>query len=95
MGRMKEVGIRKTAGARKRQVILQFLTESMVIIVISALIAVFLFDGLYLKLYSYLGTTFVIAKSYFMVLSLLTLTIIIVVGAIAGGYPALYVSGIS
>jgi putative ABC transport system permease protein len=95
MGRMKEVGIRKTTGARKRQIILQFLTESMVIIIISSLIAVFLFDGLYLKLYSYLGASFVIAKSYFVVLSLLTLTTIIVVGVIAGGYPAFYISRIN
>jgi putative ABC transport system permease protein len=95
MGRMKEVGIRKTTGASKSQVILQFLTESMVIIVISAFIAVFLFDGLYLKLYSYLGASFVIAKSYLLVLSLLTLTIIIIVGMIAGGYPAFYISQIN
>jgi len=95
MGRMKEVGIRKTAGARKREIIFQFLTESLVIIVISASIAVFLFDGLYLKFYSYLGASFVIAKSYFIVLSLLTLTIITVVGIIAGGYPAFYISRIN
>ena len=92
MGRMKEVGVRKTAGARKGQVIIQFMTESMLIIMLSTLIAVFLFDGLYLKLYSYLGTTFVLAKSYFIVLSLLVIMIIIIVGAIAGGYPAFYIS---
>jgi putative ABC transport system permease protein len=92
MGRMKEVGVRKTAGAGKGQVILQFMTESMVLIVISTLIAAFLFDGLYLKLYSYLGTTFVLAKSYFVVLSLLVVLIIIIVGALAGGYPAFYIS---
>lgn len=92
LGRMKEVGIRKTAGAQKSQVIMQFMIESMIIILISTLIAVFLFDSLYLKLYSYLGTTFVLAKSYFIVLSLLVFTIIVIVGAIAGGYPALYIS---
>ena len=92
MGRMKEVGVRKTAGAGKGQIIVQFMTESVVLIVLSTLIAVFLFDGLYLKLYSYLGTTFVLAKSYFIVLSLLVIIIIIIVGAIAAGYPAFYIS---
>jgi putative ABC transport system permease protein len=92
MGRMKEVGVRKTAGAGKGQVITQFLTESMVLIALSTLVAVFLFDGLYLKLYSYLGTSFVLAKSYFIVLSLLVVLIIIIVGALAGGYPAFYIS---
>jgi putative ABC transport system permease protein len=95
LGRMKEVGIRKTAGARKGQVVFQFLTESMVIIFISTLIAVFLFDGLYLKFYSYLGASFVIASSYFPVLTILTLIIVFVVGAVAGGYPAFYISGIN
>jgi putative ABC transport system permease protein len=92
MGRMKEVGIRKTAGAGKGQVVLQFMTQSFVVILISALISVFLFDSLYLKLYAYLGTTFVLAKNYLFILSLLVVTIIVTVGAIAGGYPALFIS---
>jgi putative ABC transport system permease protein len=92
LGRMKEVAIRKTAGARKKQLIIQFMTESMVIILISAIIAAFLFDGIYLKLYSYLGTSFVLNKSYFTILSLLVISIVLVVGIIAGGYPAFYIS---
>ncbi len=93
LGRMKEVAIRKTAGAYKRQLILQFMSESMIIILISAIIAVFLFDSFYLNLYSYLGTSFVLKNSYFRVLSVLVISIIIVVGAVAGGYPAFYISG--
>jgi putative ABC transport system permease protein len=92
MGRMKEVGIRKTAGAGKGQLVLQFMTQSLAIILVSTIIAVFLFDSLYLKLYTYLGTTFVLAKEYFLILSLLVFTIVVIVGAIAGGYPALFIS---
>lgn len=92
LGRIKEVAIRKTAGAHKKQLIMQFMTESMVIILISTIIAVFLFDSLYLKLYSYLGTTFVLHNSYFTVLSLIVISIVLVVGALAGGYPAFYIS---
>jgi putative ABC transport system permease protein len=95
MGRIKEVGIRKTSGARKRQIIVQFMTESMVIILVSTLLAMFLFDGLYIKLYSYLGTTFVLARIYILVLLVLVVTIIIIVGTIAGGYPAYYISRFS
>ena len=71
---------------------MQFMIESMVIIIVSTLLSVFIFDGLYLKLYSYLGTTFVLAKIYFLVLLVLVVTIIIIVGAISGGYPAYYMS---
>jgi putative ABC transport system permease protein len=92
LGRMKEVAIRKTAGAQKKQLIMQFMTESMVIILISTMIAVFLFDSVYLNLYSYLGTTFVLHNSYFTVLSLIVISIVLVVGALAGGYPAFYIS---
>jgi len=93
LGRMKEVAIRKTAGAYKKQLVMQFMTESMIIILISTIIAVFLFDSLYPNLYSYLGTAFVLNNSYFTMLSLLVISIIIVVGALAGGYPAFYISG--
>lgn len=92
MNRLKEVGIRKTAGAGKGQVVMQFMCQSMVVILAATLIAIFLFDSLYLKLYFYLGATFVLAKNYFLILFLLVVTIIAIVGAIAGGYPALFIS---
>ncbi len=92
LGRMKEVAIRKTAGANKKQLISQFMTESMAIILIATIIAVFLFDGVYLNLYSYLGTSFVLGNQYFTVLSLIVISIIIVVGLFAAGYPAFYIS---
>jgi putative ABC transport system permease protein len=92
LGRMKEVAIRKTAGAHKRQLIVQFMTESMVVIIFSAIIAVFLFDSFYLNLYSYLGTTFVLHNRYFTVLSFIVISIVLIVGALAGGYPAFYIS---
>jgi len=89
---MKEVGIRKTFGAMRNQLIIQFLTESMVIILISALIGVLLFEELYTNLYSYLGTVFVLTSSHFLVLSSVVLFIVFIVGVIAGGYPAFYIS---
>jgi len=92
LGRMKEVGIRKTFGAMRNQLIIQFLTESMVIILISALIGVLLFEELYTNLYSYLGTVFVLTSSHFLVLSSVVLFIVFIVGVIAGGYPAFYIS---
>jgi putative ABC transport system permease protein len=92
LGRMKEVAIRKTFGAQKQQMIKQFMTESMVIILISCLIGVYLFEQFYSNLYSYLGAVFVLAKNHFITMSLIVFIIIIVVGAAAGGYPAIYIS---
>jgi len=92
LGRMKEVAIRKTFGAQKKQMIVQFMTESLVVILISCLIGVFLFEQFYTDLYSYLGTVYVLAKNHFNTLSLIVFILIIIVGATAGGYPAIYIS---
>jgi putative ABC transport system permease protein len=92
LGRMKEVAIRKTTGAQRNQLIMQFLTETMVVIIISALVGVLLFEQFYSNLYSYLGASFVLAGNHIIILSAIVLMIIIVVGIAAGGYPALYIS---
>ena len=92
LGRIKEVAIRKAAGAYKKQLIMQFMTESVVLILISTIIAVFLFDSIYPGLYSYLGATFVLHNNYFKILSLVVISIVLVIGALAAGYPALYIS---
>jgi putative ABC transport system permease protein len=95
LGRLKEIGIRKTAGALKKQLVGQFITESGVIISVSAIIAITLFEILYLKLYSYLGASYVIHSSHFIFLALILLLIIILVGLLSGIYPAFYISRFS
>jgi len=92
LDRMKEVGIRKVAGAQQRQLVRQFMTESMAVILISVLAGILLFESSYSKLYSYLNTNFVLNEKHFAVLALIVTGIIILVGIIAGGYPALTVS---
>jgi putative ABC transport system permease protein len=92
LGRMTEVAIRKTAGARRNQLIFQFLTETTLIVIISSLIAVFLFEQFYSNLYSYLNTAYVLANRHFLVLTILVFLIVIMVGIAAGTYPAFYIS---
>jgi putative ABC transport system permease protein len=92
LGRLKEVGVRRTFGAMRKQLLLHFMTESFLIILISSIIAALLFDSLYKKLYSYLGTNFVMSNSYFPALVITLLMIILIVGLIAGGYPAMFIS---
>jgi putative ABC transport system permease protein len=92
LGRIREIGARKTAGALSRHLIAQFITESMIIILISSLISVYLFDGIYLKLYSYLGTTFVLGQSVFLLLAGLVIAIVLIIGIFSAVYPAVFIS---
>jgi len=92
LGRMPEVAMRKTAGATRNQLIFQFLTETLLIVIISSVIAVFLFEQFYSGLYSYLNTAYVLAGQHFLVLTILVFLIIVIVGIAAGSYPAFYIS---
>ena len=90
--RAREVGMRKVVGARKEQLIFQFLGESFIIAFLSLLIA----SALMLLLLSYFND--LTAKS-FTILNLLSptlllsiLALIIVVGLVAGSYPAFHLS---
>lgn len=93
-GRAKEVGMRKVVGAVKKQLIFQFLSESVLItflgfIVAFALFLIFLpyFNELSGKVLAY---TDVLSPG----LILLFLSLVLIVGIIAGSYPAFYLSSI-
>jgi predicted permease len=90
--RAKEVGLRKTVGAVKTQLAFQFMAESMMMVILSSILAI----GI-----SYLMLPFfneIAGKQ--ISLDLLTgqpvvilVTVIIFTGIISGSYPALYISG--
>jgi len=90
--RSREVGIRKTVGAARRQLIFQFLSESIIISLISVIFALLIiemvlpgfntFTGKTLSLYTFL------TPEYFLVL----VSIVIGTGVLAGLYPAFYLS---
>ncbi|NER17336.1 ABC transporter permease [Spongiivirga citrea] len=90
--RAKEVGMRKAIGAHRGQLILQFLSESMLLSCISLLIAV----GLVLLALPFFNEisgkvlSIDITDGY---LWLGLLVIVLVTGFFAGSYPALYLSG--
>ena len=89
--RAKEVGIRKTLGSNKRQLVMQFFSESVILALIAfvlSLIAVFLILPSFNTL---------VDKKLHLDMSqpafwLLALVIIIFTGMVAGSYPALYLS---
>lgn len=90
--RAKEVGLRKTMGGTKSQLIGQFLTESMVFSIVSALFAL-LFVYLLLPSFNLLTGKFLDISGLFetgMIVILIATTI--VVGLVAGSYPAFYLT---
>jgi len=90
--RAKEVGLRKVTGATRRQLILQFLTESIMISFIAlvfAVIMVAVFSKPFNKLLE-IQTSHNIAGIVFIVTSLFVVTLVI--GVIAGSYPAFFLS---
>lgn len=91
-GRAKEVGLRKTLGSQRGQMVWQFLSESLIYSLIAVLLAIGLcyvvlpyFNVLAGKQLSLHALT---EPSFFAV----ALSLIILVGFIAGSYPALYLT---
>ncbi|HEU5290561.1 MAG TPA: FtsX-like permease family protein [Cyclobacteriaceae bacterium] len=90
--RAKEVGIRKTIGAYRCQLMTQFLVESLLITVISVVIALLLTTiGLpFLNAVSSKSLTLPVTEINFAVALLL---FIVIVSLMAGFYPSVYLSG--
>ncbi|HWB92177.1 MAG TPA: FtsX-like permease family protein, partial [Puia sp.] len=90
--RAKEVGIRKVAGSTKTHLIVQFLTESILISFFSLLLAVGLALAL-LPMFNTLAGKELHAGMLFSGSILpLMLLLVVVVGCLAGSYPAFYLS---
>jgi putative ABC transport system permease protein len=90
--RAKEVGLRKTLGSLRMHLIRQFLIESMVYVVIAAIMAVAL---VYLLIPSFnlLSGKIILAESLLNTYVLLGVAgMIVVVGILAGSYPAFYLT---
>jgi len=90
--RAKEVGVRKVLGSFRKDLIQQFLTESILISFIALLLAV-LIASILLPYFNQLAGKSIYLNSLFqpgMIASLLSL--MLVVGLIAGSYPAFFLS---
>jgi len=91
--RAREVGVRKVLGSPRKYLIAQFLTESMMVTLLGALIAVFTAWG-FLHLFNEMsGKELTITPQIISWLLPSLLAIIIVIGCLAGSYPALFLSG--
>ena len=92
--RVKEVGIRKTMGSHRRQLVSQFLTESIVISFVSMLFA-FLIIYLALPYFNTLAQKNLALNITGSMIVPMMFIFALIVGLLAGSYPAFVISGYS
>src|SRR5258706_10923106 len=93
-GRTKNIGIRRVSGATRTQLILQFLSESFLLVFISYLASVFLV-WLVLPLFNdFIGEELDFRSLLNYKLFITGLGVVFLMALIAGAYPAFYLSGL-
>jgi putative ABC transport system permease protein len=90
--RAREVGVRKVLGSARKDLVAQFLVESILVTLVSTIIAIVI-TWLFMPLFNQIAgkeLTFTLQSINWLLPSLLV--IVVVVGFLAGSYPALYLS---
>ncbi len=90
--RSKEIGIRKVAGAFKKQLVFQFLTEASVITLVSMVLSIVMMGLCFPFFNSITGKSFDISITTISEFLPSLLLITLIIGAVAGSYPAFYLS---
>jgi putative ABC transport system permease protein len=90
-GRAREVGIRKSVGSRRKQLIVQFLGESILISAVAFLVAVVIVE-LVLPAYNTLVSKNLVIDYGNPLLWFTAVGLVLLTGFIAGSYPAFYLS---
>ena len=91
--RLKEIGVRKVIGGLKKQIILQFLTESVVMAFSSGILALLLYELLHNLFADLLGTSLPSLIQLSLSFWMWIVGGIFLIGIMAGGYPSFYLSG--
>ncbi len=101
MHRTKEIGLRKVVGARRTQLIVQFLGESMLLSFIAIPVAIFFYEIIHPGFYAYMGNFALVSFmpqvsnsiwNYPFLLQYLVMAAILT-GIFSGLYPAFFLSG--
>ena len=92
-GRAREVGVRRVVGGLKRQLVLQFLTESVVLSCVAAVVGCLLAYSLVPWLSQLAGRQLSFSFSRWPELSWMLAGLTLLVGVLAGSYPAVVLSG--
>jgi ABC-type antimicrobial peptide transport system permease subunit len=94
--RLKEIGLRKTFGGQRRQLVSQFMLETFIICLLALFVGILIAEFLvpaYSSLWAYMSIEMTLTKYTFFYVFLLLL--LLGTGFIAGVYPAIYVSSFS
>lgn len=89
LGRAREVGLRRTMGANRTQLLTQFLTESLVTATVAMFMALVLLEAVIPAFNQLLGKA--VSLNYGELLPWL-LSTVLVVGVVSGGYPAFLIA---
>jgi putative ABC transport system permease protein len=93
--RAREVGLRKVVGSRRGPLVAQFLSESVVLTIISLIISVVLLIILLPKFNTLAGKYFDLSILYSPVVIISLIGVILLVGIVGGSYPAFFLSRFS
>ena len=93
--RFKEIGVRKVLGASKKQIIQQFLGESMLITFFAVILSILIVYTALPVYAQFLGKSMILSLSGVLFLILVALLVILVVGVGAGSYLAFYLSSLN
>jgi putative ABC transport system permease protein len=90
--RAKEVGMRKVLGARKPQLFLQFLGESLMISLLALMLAILMIGATLPEFNQLTGKNFSPADLYTLPVALAFVGIFLLAGLLGGSYPAVYMT---
>lgn len=93
--RAREVGLRKVVGSRRTPLILQFLSESVLLTIISLIFSTIILVVLMPQFNLLAGKAYDLHAIYSPVVILSIIAVIFIVGIIGGSYPAFYLSRFS
>ena len=94
--RLKEIGLRKTFGGQRSQLVTQFMIETLIICFFALMVAIILSEFLvpaYSSLWDYMKIELTFTKYFFFWIFLILL--LLTTGFISGVYPAMYISSFS
>lgn len=91
--RLKEVGVRKVMGAQRKQLITQFMIESVLTALISMVLAVILVEMVKPVVSSIAGRAFITLSIFDPAMIATILSITLITGVVSGIFPALALSG--
>ncbi len=90
--RAREVGMRKVVGSRRSTLVAQFLSESLVLTIISLIISLILLVIILPKFNMLAGKSFSLAILYSPVVVFSVIGVIVIAGILGGSYPAFFLS---